>query len=91
MAVKPPASPTPGKVTITHPEKILFPALGLTKGDVAGYYRRIARRLLPYLHDRPVTLERLPEGAGIVIDDLGAGLYALAGMQLLLHYRWLAP
>jgi phosphatidylglycerophosphatase A len=36
-------------------------------------------------------LERLPEGAGIVIDDLGAGLYALAGMQLLLHYRWVAP
>jgi phosphatidylglycerophosphatase A len=32
-------------------------------------------------------LERLPEGYGIVIDDVGAGLYALAVMQLLLHYR----
>ncbi|MGA9040309.1 MAG: phosphatidylglycerophosphatase A [Terriglobales bacterium] len=31
-------------------------------------------------------LERLPEGAGIVIDDVGAGLYALAVMQLLLHF-----
>ena len=31
-------------------------------------------------------LERLPEGTGIVIDDVGAGLYALAIMQLLLHF-----
>jgi phosphatidylglycerophosphatase A len=31
-------------------------------------------------------LERLPEGAGIVIDDVGAGLYALAVMQLVLHF-----
>jgi phosphatidylglycerophosphatase A len=31
-------------------------------------------------------LERLPEGAGIVVDDLGAGLYALALMHLLLHF-----
>jgi phosphatidylglycerophosphatase A len=32
-------------------------------------------------------LEQLPEGTGIVVDDIGAGLYALAVMQLLLHYR----
>jgi phosphatidylglycerophosphatase A len=31
-------------------------------------------------------LERLPEGSGIVLDDVGAGLYALAIMQLLLHF-----
>jgi len=35
-------------------------------------------------------LERLPEGTGIVVDDVGAGLYALAVMQLLLHFRVLA-
>ena len=34
-------------------------------------------------------LERLPEGTGIVVDDLGAGLYALAIMHLLLHFRLL--
>jgi len=34
-------------------------------------------------------LERLPEGFGIVIDDVGAGLYALAVMQLLLHFGFL--
>jgi phosphatidylglycerophosphatase A len=32
------------------------------------------------------SLERLPEGTGIVIDDVGAGLYALAVMHILLHY-----
>lgn len=32
------------------------------------------------------TLERLPEGLGIVLDDVGAGLYALAVMQLILHF-----
>src|SRR5271165_7244214 len=31
-------------------------------------------------------LERLPEGTGIVVDDLGAGLYAFAIMHLLLHF-----
>jgi bifunctional non-homologous end joining protein LigD len=51
-------------VTITHPEKILFPDDGITKGDVIEFYRRIAPRLLPHLRDRPVTLERLPEGIG---------------------------
>lgn len=34
-------------------------------------------------------LERLPEGIGIVVDDLGAGLYALAIVHLLLHFRLL--
>ena len=33
------------------------------------------------------ALERLPEGTGIVIDDVGAGLYALGVMQLLLHFH----
>jgi phosphatidylglycerophosphatase A len=35
-------------------------------------------------------LERLPEGTGIVVDDLGAGLYALAIMHLLMHFGLLS-
>jgi phosphatidylglycerophosphatase A len=35
------------------------------------------------------NLERLPEGTGIVIDDVGAGLYALGVMQIVLHFGWL--
>jgi phosphatidylglycerophosphatase A len=34
-------------------------------------------------------LERLPEGTGIVVDDIGAGLYGLLVIQLLLHFGWL--
>jgi phosphatidylglycerophosphatase A len=36
-------------------------------------------------------LERLPEGSGIVVDDVAAGLYALLVMQLLLHFGLLSP
>jgi bifunctional non-homologous end joining protein LigD len=50
------------KVELTHPEKTLFPGAGLSKRDVFTYYERIADRLLPFLKDRPATLERLPDG-----------------------------
>jgi phosphatidylglycerophosphatase A len=44
-------------------------------------------RAFDILKPPPVRqLERLPEGAGIVVDDVGAGLYALAVMQTLLHF-----
>jgi phosphatidylglycerophosphatase A len=36
-------------------------------------------------------LERIPEGAGIVIDDVGAGIYGLAIMQMALHFSVLSP
>jgi bifunctional non-homologous end joining protein LigD len=48
----------------THTDKLYYPDAGITKGDVLDYYRRIAPRLLPYLRDRPITLERLPDGIG---------------------------
>ena len=50
------------KVELTHPDKVLFPDAGLTKGDVFAYYQKIADRLIPFLKDRPITLERLPDG-----------------------------
>jgi phosphatidylglycerophosphatase A len=47
-------------------------------------------RAFDILKPPPVRqLESLPEGAGIVVDDLGAGLYALGVMHLLLHFRLL--
>jgi bifunctional non-homologous end joining protein LigD len=49
-------------VTYTHTEKLMYPERGITKGGVLAFYRRMAPRLLPYLRDRPATLERLPEG-----------------------------
>ena len=47
---------------ITHPEKILFPADGITKGELAAYYETIAPVMLPHLRRRPVTMERYHRG-----------------------------
>jgi bifunctional non-homologous end joining protein LigD len=51
-------------VAFTHTDRIVYPDPGITKGEVLDFYRRMAPRLLPYLRDRPVTLERLPQGLG---------------------------
>ncbi len=50
------------QVEISRPEKVLFPEDGITKGELIEYYARIAPRILPYLCDRPLTLERYPNG-----------------------------
>ncbi len=49
---------------ITHPEKVLFPDDGITKGDLAAYYEAIAPVMLPHVRARPVTMERFPAGIG---------------------------
>jgi bifunctional non-homologous end joining protein LigD len=49
---------------ITHPEKVLFPDDGITKGEVAAYYEAVAAVMLPHIRQRPVTLERYPSGIG---------------------------
>jgi bifunctional non-homologous end joining protein LigD len=49
---------------ITHPEKVLFPEDGITKGELAAYYESIAPLILPHLRGRPVTMERYPAGIG---------------------------
>jgi bifunctional non-homologous end joining protein LigD len=47
---------------ITHPEKILFPDDGITKGELASYYEMIAPVMLPHLRRRPITMERFHRG-----------------------------
>lgn len=66
---KPPATAKPRRtakppagVELTHPARVVFPEAGLTKADVFAFYDAVADRLLPFLKDRPVTLERLPGG-----------------------------
>ena len=49
---------------ITHPEKVLFPEDGITKGELASYYETVAPVILPHLRGRPVTMERFPSGIG---------------------------
>ena len=49
---------------ISHPEKVLFPDDGITKGELALYYESIAPVMLPHLVGRPVTMERYHRGIG---------------------------
>jgi bifunctional non-homologous end joining protein LigD len=51
-------------VGISKPGKVLFPDDGVTKEDLASYYRQVARRMLPHLRGRPLMLERHPGGIG---------------------------
>ena len=50
------------EVSITHPDKVLFPGDGITKAELIGYYRRIGRWMLPFIEERPLSLERFPDG-----------------------------
>jgi bifunctional non-homologous end joining protein LigD len=49
---------------ITHPDKVLFPEDGITKGALAAYYEAIASIMLPHIKGRPITMERYPSGIG---------------------------
>jgi bifunctional non-homologous end joining protein LigD len=49
-------------VPLSSTGKVLFPADGITKGDLIRYYRDIAGVMLPYLRDRPLSLARYPDG-----------------------------
>jgi bifunctional non-homologous end joining protein LigD len=49
-------------VELSNAGKLLFPADGITKGDLAGYYRDLAGRMLPFLRHRPLVMERYPDG-----------------------------
>ena len=51
-------------VEITHPRKVLFPDDGITKSDLASYYRDVADRMVPLVRDRPVSLQRFNAGIG---------------------------
>jgi len=49
-------------VEITHPERIVFGKSGLTKKDLVDYYLKIAPIMLPHLNDRPISMQRFPNG-----------------------------
>jgi len=51
-----------GDVTLTSPDKVLYPDIEFTKLDLARYYEAVADAMLPYLVKRPISLVRCPEG-----------------------------
>ena len=50
------------RVTVSRPEKLLFPEAGLTKAGFVAYYERVAQHMLPHVRDRPVSMQRFPDG-----------------------------
>jgi bifunctional non-homologous end joining protein LigD len=51
-------------VPLTHPDKVLFPDDGITKADLAAYYRDVAAAMVPLVRERPVSLQRFNDGIG---------------------------
>jgi bifunctional non-homologous end joining protein LigD len=49
-------------LSLSNLTKVLYPAVGFTKGEVIDYYTRVAPVLLPHLRNRPLTLKRYPNG-----------------------------
>ncbi len=47
---------------LSNLDKVLYPGVGFTKGQVIDYYTRVSPALLPHLRDRPLTLKRYPNG-----------------------------
>lgn len=51
-------------VRISHPDRVVFPELGITKLDLARHFERVASLMLPHVAARPLSLVRCPEGSG---------------------------
>jgi len=49
-------------VVVTHPDKLMFPDEGITKGDLVDYYDTVAPVMLPHIERRPITMERFNRG-----------------------------
>ena len=49
-------------VEVGNAGKVLFPDIGLTEGDLAGYYARVAETMLPHVQGRPISMQRFPNG-----------------------------
>lgn len=66
-------------IEISHPEKLLYPKDGITKGEVVAYYQQASTHILPHLVSRPLTLQRFPGGIdkpGFMQKNAGKGFPA---------------
>ncbi|PRY69673.1 ATP-dependent DNA ligase LigD ligase module /ATP-dependent DNA ligase LigD phosphoesterase module /ATP-dependent DNA ligase LigD polymerase module [Glaciihabitans tibetensis] len=62
------------RLKLTNLDKVLYPESGTTKGDVIGYYSRVAATMIPHIHDRPVTRKRWVHGVGTT-DEPGKAFF----------------
>jgi bifunctional non-homologous end joining protein LigD len=80
---RPPKPPKPSAKTwsVTHPDRVIDEASGITKGDLARYHEAVAAAEMPYLGDRPLMLLRCPENTKtcFVQKHLGKGFAPKVG------------
>jgi bifunctional non-homologous end joining protein LigD len=50
------------RLSLSNLDKVMYPVVGFTKGQVIDYYTRVADAVLPHLRGRPLTLKRYPNG-----------------------------
>ena len=55
-------------IEVSRPNKVLFPSDGITKAELVEYYRQVGPMMIPHLRNRPVMMQRFPDG----IDRKGA-------------------
>ncbi|MGJ0506109.1 MAG: DNA ligase D [Methylocystis sp.] len=75
-AQKQESAEAPKLTRVTHASRIVFPADGVTKGQIADYYDAVAPRMAPHLADRPISLLRAPE----TVSELFFQRHPLKGM-----------
>jgi bifunctional non-homologous end joining protein LigD len=51
-------------VAVTHPDRVIFPKAGITKGELVDYYGEVADAMLPHLKGRALSVQRFPRGIG---------------------------
>lgn len=49
---------------VSNADRVVFPEDGITKGEVVAYYEKVADRMMPFVEDRALTVERFPRGTG---------------------------
>ncbi|HEX7280242.1 MAG TPA: non-homologous end-joining DNA ligase [Solirubrobacterales bacterium] len=59
------------ELRLTNLDKVLYPKVGFTKGEMVDYYAKVAPAIVPHLSGRAVTLRRFPEG----VEDLDSAFF----------------
>ena len=62
---------------VTHADRVVYPADGFTKGEIADYYAAVADRIAPHLKDRPLSIVRAPS----TIEETFFQRHPLPGME----------
>jgi bifunctional non-homologous end joining protein LigD len=72
-------------VRVTHPERVVYRDVGVTKLMVAQYYAAVAPQLLPFIADRPLSIVRCPDGIDSdCFFQKHVGRYAIPGIEVVM-------